>query len=376
MKKIMKIVFTGGGTAGHTFPILAIVREMRKIYPEEKLKLFYLGPKDEYSLTLLSQEGVKVKKILSGKLRRYFSFKNFLDFLKTPVGILQALFWLFVLAPDFVFSKSGYGSFPVALAARVLFTPLFLHESDIVPGLAAKMESKYSLEIFTSFEKTEYFPKEKIICVGNPGREEILRGSGGEAKKIFELLGDKPLILFLGGSQGARRLNDIILEILPEMLASFEVVHQTGKKNYRSVRAEAKAILEENLKRYYHPFPFLNETQLKHSLAECRFVVSRAGAGTLFEIAAAGKPALLIPLPQSAQDHQLKNAYQFAKSGGGEVLEQKNLTPHFFLERLKYFLSRPNILEKMKKGSLDFARPKAAKIIATYLLEYLQQTKK
>lgn len=372
----MKIAFTGGGTAGHTFPILAIVREMKKIYPAKKLRLFYVGPKDKYSSALLSQEEVEMKKILTGKLRRYFSFKNFLDLFKIPIGILQAFFWLFFLAPDLVFSKGGYGSFPAVLVARILHIPIFLHESDITPGLAARIESKWALEIFTSFLKTEYFSKEKVICVGNPIRAEILEGQKEEAKKIFKLSQDKPLVLILGGSQGARSINSIILEILPEMLKSFEILHQTGQRDYKEVTTEAEVLIEENLKKYYHPFPFLNETQLKHILTACEFVVSRAGSGTLFEIAAAQKPAILIPLPSAAQSHQLKNAYQFQEIGGGEVVEEENLKPHFFLERLKYFFSRPDILKQMAGGSSDFARPKAARVIATYLLEYLSQSLK
>jgi len=369
----MKIVFTGGGTAGHIFPIVAMVREMKKIHPDQDLRLFYLGPKDEYSLAMLAQEGVKVKKILSGKLRRYFSFKNFLDFFKIPIGILQSLFWLFFLAPNVIFSKGGYGSFPTVLVARILRIPIFLHESDTVPGLVSKITTKWALEIFTSFEKTEYFPKEKIICVGNPIRTELLQGKKEEAKRIFKLSGDKPLILILGGSQGARRINDMILEILPELLASFEIVHQTGKRNYRQIKAEGEAIVRENLKKYYHPFPFLNESELKHAFRTCDFIVSRAGAGVLFEIAAVRKPAILIPLSKSAQNHQVKNAYYFAKKGGGEVIEEENLKPHFFLERLKYFFSRPDILQQMRENSGNFARPKAARIITTYLLEYLSQ---
>jgi UDP-N-acetylglucosamine--N-acetylmuramyl-(pentapeptide) pyrophosphoryl-undecaprenol N-acetylglucosamine transferase len=373
----MKVVFTGGGTCGHIFPIIAVVREMKKTYPDKDLRLFYIGPKDDYSLTILSQEGVKVKTILTGKLRRYFSLKNFLDLFKIPIGILQALFWLFFLAPDLVFSKGGYGSFPTTFAAKILHIPIFLHESDVVPGLASKIESKWALEIFTSFPKTEYFPKEKMICVGNPIRKEILKGDIREARKIFNLKGNKPLILVLGGSQGAQSINNIILEVLPEMLEDFEVIHQTGKRNYKQIKAQAEALIaREDLKRYYHPLPFLNETQLKHALTSCDFVVSRAGSGSLFEIAAARKPAILIPLPKAAQNHQLKNAYAFAKTGGGEVIEEQNLKPHFFLERIKYFFSRPDILEQMKNGSSDFARPKAAQIIANYVLEYLFQTTK
>ena len=369
----MKIVFTGGGTAGHTFPIVAISREMRKIYSEPGLRLFYLGPKDEYSLTLLSEGGVKVKKILAGKLRRYFSFKNFLDVLKIPLGILQAFFWLFFLAPDLIFSKGGYGSFPTVLAARVLHIPIFLHESDIMPGLASRIESKWALEIFTSFEKTEFFPKEKIMCVGNPVRKEILRGSLEEARKTLDLQGGKPVILILGGSQGAKNINEIILEILPELLSDFEVIHQAGPRNFIQVKAEAEVMVkEEALRKYYHPFHFLSEADLKNASAACDLVVSRAGAGSIFEIAAKGKPSILIPLPKAAQNHQLKNAYAFADSGAAEVIEEKNLKPHFFLEKLKHLFSRPDLLQKMSEASLDFARPKAAEIIASYILEYLK----
>ena len=376
----MEIVFTGGGTGGHIFPIIAIVREMKEIYPRQDMKLFYIGPKDDYSLTLLSQENVAVKKILAGKLRRYFSFKNLIDIFKIPIGMLQAFFYLFFIAPDVVISKGGYGSFPVAISARILHIPIFLHESDIVPGLATKKTSKWAAEIFTSFPETEFFPTEKIINLGNPVRKEILEGPKEEAKKIFDLQGNKPLLLILGGSQGAQRINDIILEILPEMLENFEVIHQTGQKNFSEIKAETDAILLKSLRKYYHPFPFLNEEYYKHAFAVCSLVISRAGSGTIFEIAANGKPSILIPLPHSAQNHQIKNAYAYSKSGSCQVIEQENLSPHFFLEKLKYLFSRPQDLEEMSVNSKKFSRPKAAKIIASYLLEYLsplkQQSKK
>lgn len=370
----MKIVFTGGGTAGHIFPVVAIVRELKKIYATGDLRLFYLGPKDEYSLNLLSQEEVKVKKILAGKLRRYFSLKNLLDVVKIPLGTLQAFFWLFFSAPDLVFSKGGYGSFPVALAARILHIPIFLHESDIAPGLASRIESKWAQEVFVSFEKTEFFPRDKIISVGNPVREEMLQGSLKEAKRIFALGGDKPVILVLGGSQGARRINEVILEILPELLTDFEVIHQTGKRNFNQIKKEAQVMMtEESLKKYYHPFPFLDEERLKNALAGSDLIVSRAGAGSIFEVAAVAKPSLLIPLSGAAQEHQLKNAYTFSQTGAAEVIEQKNLRAHFFLETLRHLFSRPDLLQKMAKTAKNFARPKAAKIIASYLLTYLKQ---
>ncbi len=368
----MKIVFTGGGTSGHIFPILAICREIKRIYSKSDLKLYYIGPKNKYELGLLAQEGVKVKKILTGKLRRYFSLKNFFDIFKVPLGTLQALFWLFFLAPNLIFSKGGYGSIPTAFAAKILAIPIFLHESDVVPGLASKIESKWALEIFISFPKTEFFPKDKRIWVGNPIRREILDGSKEKAKDTFNLQGGKSLILILGGSQGAQIINETILEILPELTENFEIIHQTGEKNFKRVKAEGEAVLfKKDLKKYYHPSPFLDESSLREALAVSDLIISRAGSGSIFEIAAVQKPVILIPLENAAQDHQSKNAYQFKERGGGEVIGQKNLRPHFLLEKLKHLFFRTDILKEMARNSGDFARPKAAKIIASYIIEYL-----
>ena len=369
----MKILFTGGGTGGLIFPIIAIIREIKKTYIQKDLEIFYIGPEDDYSLSLLAQEDIKIKTILTGKLRRYFSIENLLDMFLMPIGIIQALFWIFFISPDIIFSKGGYGSFPATVAGWILQTPIFLHESDATPGLSSRIESKWALEIFTSFPETEYFPKERVISVGNPIRKEILEGSKEEAKKAFDLQGNKPIVLIIGGSQGSRAINETVLEVLPELVDSFEIIHQTGTKNYNEVSAQGQALIGNEMKKYYHPYPFLNEYQLKNALYACDLVVSRAGSGAIFEISAAGKPAILIPLPSAAGNHQVKNAYQFAKSQGAEVIEEANLQPHFLLEKLNYLFSKPNILQKMAEGSLNFSKPRAAQIIANYLLEYLEQ---
>jgi len=372
----MEIVFTGGGTGGHTFPIIAIAREMRKIYDKRDLKMFYIGPKDDYCSDLLSEENIIIKRILAGKLRRYFSFKNLIDIFKVPIGILQAFFYLFFLAPDVVVSKGGYGSFPVVIAARILHTPVILHESDVTPGLVSKKTSKWAVEIFTSFPNTEYFLKKKIINIGNAIRKNVLDGSEKAAKDVFGLRGDKPLILILGGSQGSQSINDTILSILPEMLQNFEIIHQTGKKNFSQVKNESNTILSPLLRKYYHPFPFLNENEYKNALYACSMVISRAGAGTIFEIAANKKASILIPLPHSAQNHQIKNAYAYNKAGACQVVEQENLSPHFFLEKLKYLFSRPQDIEEMSINAQKFSRPRAAEMVASYILEYLSPAKK
>jgi len=372
----MKILFTGGGTGGHVLPIIAVVREIRRIYSKPDLQFFYIGPKDEFGSILLSQEGIKVKAVLCGKIRRYFDwktiFQNLGDLLfKIPIGILQAFFYIFFLAPDLIFSKGGFGSIPGVISGWLLRVPIFLHESDVTPGLSNRFLGRFALEIFVSFPRTEYFKPSKMILVGNPIRREILEGTREEAQQFFKLSGEKPVILILGGSQGAQRINDKILEILPDFLKNFEIIHQCGERNFEQVRAEAKAILPEGLGQYYHLFPFLKEEELKQAYAVSDLIISRAGSGGIFEIAAAGKPSILIPLPEAAQNHQIKNAYSYAENGASIVIEEANFTAHFFLEKLKYLFSRSEELEKMEKAAREFSKPRAAKIIATYLVECL-----
>lgn len=372
----MKILFTGGGTGGHIFPLIAICREIRKIYPKEDLQLLYIGPKDPLGEFLLSQERVIVKSIFAGKLRRYASplalFQNFIDlFLKFPIGFLQAIFHVFFSAPDLIFSKGGYGALPVVLAAWFLQTPIFLHESDITPGLSNKIASKLSFMIFTSFPETEYFPPEKMVLVGNPIRRELLFGSPGEAKNLFQLTGEKPVILIFGGSQGAQKINDLVLAILPEILRDFEVIHQAGESNFKQVLAEAKVVLHAEQLKYYHIFPFLEERELMHAYSVSHLIISRAGSGSIFEIAAVGKPSVLIPLSLAAQNHQLKNAYLYSRFKAGVVMEETNITPRFFLEKLKYLFSHQRELEDMRKEARKFSKPEAGRIIAKHIIDYL-----
>jgi len=374
----MKIVFAGGGTGGHIFPIIAICRELRRIYPKKDLKVVFLGPKDEFGKILLSQEGIKVKTIMAGKIRRYWGvssfFLNLIDiFFKIPFGIFQAFLYLFFSAPDLIFSKGGYGSIPAVLAGWFLGIPIFLHESDVSPGLSNRFLSKFAIEIFVSFPKTEYFSPKKMISVGNPIRREILEGSREKAKELFRLSGGKPTILILGGSQGAQRINDVILVILPEILKEFELIHQAGSKNFKQVSKEVGVVIvSEELKKYYHLYPFLREGELREAYGACDLIVGRAGAGTIFEIAALSKPSILIPLPTAAQDHQLKNAYAFSQNGTTMVIEEINFTPGFFLERVKYLFSHPSEMEKMANRAREFSRARAAKIIASYVIEYLK----
>lgn len=372
----MKILFTGGGTGGHVLPIIGVARELRRVSSKEKMEFYYIGPKDEFGEILLSQEGIKVKTVLAGKIRRYFGWKSFFQnlgdiFFKIPLGVLQSFFHIFLLSPDLIFSKGGFGSIPGVISGWLLWTPILLHESDTIPGVANKFLSRFALKIFVSFPRTEYFPPRKMILVGNPIRKEILEGSKKEAKSFLKLQEEKPIVLILGGSQGAQRINDKILEILPELLRNFEVIHQCGEKNFKQVLAEAKAIITPILESSYHLFPFLKEEELKQAYAGCDLIVSRAGSGSIFEISAINKPSILIPLPEAAQNHQVKNAYTYAEKGAALVMEEVNFTSRFFLEKLKYLFYHPSELDKMRKAAQEFAKPEAAKVIAEYIRNYL-----
>ena len=372
----MKILFAGGGTGGHVIPIIALTREIRRIYQTPDLQFYFLGPKDDFSQALLSQEGIKVKHVLAGKIRRYPGWKNILlnaldVCVKIPLGIVQAFFHVFFMSPDLIFSKGGFGSIPGVLAGKLLFVPVFLHESDITPGAANKFLVNFVMEIFVSFPKTEYFPVKKMILVGNPTRMEILEGSKEEAKSFFKMTSAKPVLLVLGGSQGAQRINDKILEVLPQLLENFEVIHQCGDNNFQQVRAESRVLINQEQEKFYHLFTFLREPELKRAYAAADLIVSRAGSGSIFEIAAAGKPSILVPLPESAQNHQVKNAYAYQESGACIVIEETNFTSRFFLERIKSLFSQTDELLKMVNGTRAFAKPQAAKIIANYLVEYL-----
>lgn len=340
--------------------------------------MFYLGPKDPFGAILLTQEGIKVHTIFAGKIRRYVSWKsvaqNLFDILiKIPFGICQAFLYLFFIAPDVVISKGGYGSFPTAIAAKILQIPLFLHESDVSPGLANRIIGRLALEIFVSFPKTEYFAVKKSIICGNPIRREILAGSAEEGKKKFKLTGEKPVIFVIGGSQGAQRINDVILAALPELITEFEIIHQTGDKNFQPVKAEAETVIPPGYEKYYHPVAFLREQDLRDAYRACDLIISRAGSGSIFEIAAVAKPSILVPLPESAQNHQYKNAYAYAAHGAAVVMEEANFLPHFLIKRLKYLFANTDELRKMSKAASDFATPKAGQVIAEYILGYLTQ---
>lgn len=368
----MKILLTGGGTGGHFYPIIAVSRALKKIAEAEgfiEMDLIYFAdrPFDE---SVLKEEGVRFKQISAGKMRRYFSPANFFDFFKTISGAANALVNVYINMPDVVFAKGGYASFPALLAARIFRIPVIIHESDTVPGLVNRWAAKFARRIAISFpESIKYFPEERSALTGNPLRSRVLGGNLEEAKTIFGYDG-APTILVLGGSQGSQKINNVILEILPEILKDARLIHQCGEKNLDSVSKQSSVILEKNeFKRRYHLYPFLKEDDLRAASFISSLIVSRAGAGAIFEIAAWGKPSIIIPLSNSAQDHQRENAYSYARSGAALVIEEANLTPHILLAEIRKILQDESRQKKMSVSASNFAKPDAAEKIAKEIIK-------
>src|SRR3989338_221304 len=364
----MKIVLTGGGSGGHFTPLLAVSREIRRIADEEKivsLSILYIADQP-FDPEALRMDDIQFIKISSGKMRRYFSLLNILDIGKTCIALIKSFRIMYREFPDVVFSKGGFASFPVLAAARFYGIPVIIHESDSVPGRVNAWAAKFVDRIAVSFPETlQYFPKEKTAYMGNPVRSRILGGNENEGIALFELEPHVPVLLVLGGSQGAQPINTAFLQVVGSLIETHQVIHQTGKDNYNDALKQASVLLEKSPHRSrYRLFPFLNEDQLRNASHLARVIISRAGAGAIFEIAAWGIPSILIPLSHAAADHQRHNAYIYARSGACSVIEESNLTPTVLLNEIQKILSDPEQQNRMSSAAQKFARIDAAEKIA------------
>lgn len=368
----MKIALTGGGTGGHFYPLIAVARALKKEAENEniaRLDIFFLSnePMDN---EVLAAEGIKFIKIPAGKMRRYFSLRYLPDTFKTIFGILYSFWKLYMLLPDAIFSKGGYASFPALFAARILRIPVVIHESDIVPGLVNQWAGKWADRIAVSFSETvKYFKGKNVAVTGTPIRLQLVGGNLNEAIEGFKLEEGLPTVLVLGSSQGSVRINETVLGMLEEALKRYQVIHQTGKNNFDDVTGRVSVLLEKSeFKNRYHPKAFLMEEELRNASKAATIVVSRASS-MIFEIAAWSLPAILIPLPSAAQDHQRENAYAYARFGACEVIEETNLTPHILLGQIDKIIGDKARMDKMKLAAQGFARLDAADKIAKEIIK-------
>lgn len=367
----MRVLLTGGGTGGHIFPLFAVAKEIKKLRqeadPAESVEFLFIGALNSWSKELFLANNIPAKSVLVGKLRRYFSLKNFVDVFLLGLGIIQSFWKIWLFMPDVIFSKGGYGSVPVVIVGWVYRIPVIIHDSDAIPGLANRFLSFFAKRVAISFEPAaKHFKDYKVAITGNPINEELLTGTKNNAKEIFKLTTDNPILLILGGSQGAQKINHTILEILPQLLPEMEIIHQTGESNFNEMKEKSES-LDRDLIPRYHLTPFLKDN-LKDVLAAADLITSRAGSNTINEIAAVGKPSILIPIENSASDHQRENAYIFARAGASLVIEEPNLTPHLLLSRIKELLNDRVLLEKMGEHAKKLARPEAARLIAEEII--------
>ena len=369
----MKILFTGGGTGGHFYPIIAVAEEVNAIASEKKLlvpKLYFISP-NPFDSDLLFKNNIIFKKSPAGKMRTYFSILNFFDLFKPAWGSIKTAFQIFFIYPDVIFCKGGYGSFPTVLASRLFKIPLVVHESDTVPGRVNVWAGKYARKVAVSFpEAAKYFPEDKVALTGVPIRRELHSVATEGAVEFLGLENNVPVVLILGGSQGSKVINEIIVDALPQLVGDFQIIHQVGKENIEDVKNTALIVLEgnENSSRY-RPFDYLNALALRMAAGAADIIVSRAGASAIFEIALWGIPSIIIPITEEVSRDQRSNAFSYARSGAAVVIEEENLSASIIASEIRRIVNNAEVKEEMSKCAKQFSNADAAKKIATVLID-------
>ncbi len=380
----MRILLTAGTTGGHIFPALAVKKEIVKILKSfsEKSKnpnpelstvdFLFLGSGTKETKNQLLKEDIRSKEIFALKWRRYFSLKNFIDILKVPFAFFQIAFYVWQFMPDVIFSKGGPGCLLVVIVGWLYRIPIVIHESDTIPGKTNQQSARFSKKIAISFEKTKNFFKNKeTFYTGNPIRKEILFGSSERAKEIFKLSGERKVILVMGGSQGAQQINFVLIDAIFKYIQKYEIIHICGENNFKELNLLTRALLDDNQKRFYHLYPFLDEEKLKHAYAAANLIISRGGAGAIFEIAAVRKPSIILPLEGSASDHQSLNAKEFNDGGCCVLIEKDNATPNLVYLNAEQILEKKLKAQEMIKACEKFAKLNAAERVAELVLSVI-----
>ncbi|CAG9619288.1 UDP-N-acetylglucosamine--N-acetylmuramyl-(pentapeptide) pyrophosphoryl-undecaprenol N-acetylglucosamine transferase [Sutcliffiella rhizosphaerae] len=329
-----KIVFTGGGSAGHVTPNIAIMNKLKA----DGWSITYIGSRKGIEEEIIGNEKVPFHGISSGKLRRYFDWKNFTDPLLIMKGAFEALFILRKEKPKVVFSKGGFVTVPVVMAAKMLQIPVIIHESDITPGLANKIATKFATKVLVTFDETlNHFPNNKVLFTGSPIREELFKGRELEGRAWLGFHDKKPILTIMGGSLGARKINETLRKLLDSLTEEYQIVHICGKGNMDPSFQGIKG---------YKQFEYINQ-ELPDVLAASEFIISRAGANSIFEFLALRKPMLLIPLSrQASRGDQILNAQSFEKKGFAKVLFEEELTTESLKSQLDSLKAEKATLQK------------------------------
>lgn len=350
--KQKRILFTGGGTAGHVIVNLALIPHFEK----QGWKIDYIGSKTGIERDLISElPHVTYHPISTGKLRRYMSVENFKDPFKVLKGTIDAWNIIRKTKPNIIFSKGGFVSVPVIVAARFRRVPTIIHESDFTPGLANKLATPFAKKVLTTFPETvTYLPEKKATYVGAVIREELFQGDKNRGYQLTKFSPNKKVLLIMGGSIGSQKINDIVRQNLPELLQKFQIIHICGRNN-----------MDDKIQqRGYVQFEYINE-QLKDIFAITDYVISRAGANAIFEFLALQFPMLLIPLSLSAsRGDQIDNAQSFKQNGLAHVLQEEKMTKESFIDAVHQLVDDTSTLQnEMRKYSSEQSREQVIQLI-------------
>jgi UDP-N-acetylglucosamine--N-acetylmuramyl-(pentapeptide) pyrophosphoryl-undecaprenol N-acetylglucosamine transferase len=347
-----RIILTGGGTAGHVTPCIALLPELKN----EGFDIQYIGSYNGIEKKLIEEYHIPYHGISSGKLRRYFDPKNFTDPIKVMKGYLEASKLMKQLKPDIVFSKGGFVTVPVVMAAKRNKIPVIIHESDMTPGLANKLALPSASKVCANFPETvKYLPPEKAVLTGTPIRKELFKGNKINGLDFCGFSANKPVLLIVGGSTGSRAINEVIRGVLPTLLREFQIVHLCGKDN-----------LDERLQGMagYVQFEYI-KNELSDLLAAADLVISRAGANAICELLALRKPNILIPLPAaSSRGDQILNAESFERQGYSLVLKEETLSLASLMEAIETVMKhRSTYINAMNKSELNNSIDTIVKLI-------------
>ena len=335
-----RIILTGGGTAGHVTPNIALLPRLKEL----QYDIHYIGSYNGIEKELIEQFGIPYHGIATGKLRRYFSVQNFTDPFRVLKGMNDAKKLVKILKPDVIFSKGGFVSVPVVLAGKSRHVPTIIHESDMTPGLANKLSLSAATKVCCNFPETlNYLPTGKAVLTGSPIRQELLTGDKYKAREFLKFTEDKPVIMIVGGSLGSVAVNDAVRAILPELLKTYQVIPLCGRGKIDDSLKDLKG---------YAQFEYIKE-ELKDLFAITDIVISRAGANAICELLALHKPNLLIPLSANAsRGDQILNARSFERQGFSVVLEEEELTNDVLLSSINHlYENRETYISTMKQSS-------------------------
>ncbi|MFN2312390.1 MAG: undecaprenyldiphospho-muramoylpentapeptide beta-N-acetylglucosaminyltransferase [Spirochaetia bacterium] len=361
------VAFTGGGTGGHVFPGIAVIEALRDYNITE---VCWIGSPRGVERAIVESWGIPFYAVPAGKLRRYFSLHTFVDAFRVPAGFLCALYRLKKISPAFVFSKGGYVAVPVVAAARMLGIPCYTHDSDLDPGLATKLNSRFVDRVLVAYEQSRnYFAprvRTKVVVTGNPVRKAVSAGVASRGRKFLGIRSQgRPVLLFLGGSLGAAEINTLVSQALPRLTDRCFVVHQTGNQGGNGDEpSKTTGELGEQGDTSYYAASFFS-SEYPDILAAAQLVVCRAGAGTVWELAVSGTPAVLIPLGlEGSRGDQLRNAELYAASGAARILPSGDTTVDILVDEIFSLLDDPKKQADMSTAARSFAGRDSADIIA------------